>query len=298
VEFDAIVPLIFLTVSLYFACYGLVFTVLALIYVPVFILIYYIYILNQRKRTWFFVSWALSSLIGIFALYLVHVAPYYSYVNTGIISCGFSVVFVLYLRVIFSRSRLAAHALSFKSSQNGHSNCKDLKELACCLCTEGPFIRSKHCRVCGYCVPRSDHHCVWTNCCIGQHNHRSFLGAIIVFVITGLWGVYLSFSTVCISWDNGTLHLDCSNVYSDTRSSVVFVASWYTALFIFGMSSLLLQQMLFISFNLTGDEWRRSSRNKPFWEILWKNRYNKGFIRNWIEFLFMQDVASVTEEVV
>jgi len=119
-----------------------------------------------------------------------------------------------------------------------------------------------------------------------------------VFVITGLWGVCLSFSTVCISWDNGTLHLDCSNVYSDIRSSVVFVASWYTALFIFGMISLLSQQMLLISFNLTGDEWRRSSRNKPFWEILWKNRYNKGFIRNWIEFLFMQDVASVTEEVV
>ena len=82
------------------------------------------------------------------------------------------------------------------------------------------------------------------------------------------------------------------------RSSVVFVASWYTALFIFGMSSLLLQQMLFISFNVTGDEWRRSSRNKPFWEFLWKNRYNMGFIRNWIEFLFMQDVGSVTEEVV
>ena len=148
VEFDAIVPVLFLTVSLYFACYGLVFTVLALVYVPVFIVIYYIYVLNQRKRTWFFVSWALSSLVGIFVLYLLHVAPYYSYANSGIISSGFSVVLLLYLRVTFSRRLLDAHVLISKSSQNGYTNCdaKGTKELTCCFCTEGPFIRAKHCR--------------------------------------------------------------------------------------------------------------------------------------------------------
>ena len=78
----------------------------------------------------------------------------------------------------------------------------------------------------------------------------------------------------------------------------MFVASWYTVIFIFGMCALLLQQLVFVSFNVTGDEFRRSSRKKPFCEVLWSHRYNRGFIRNWIEFLFPPGVRSVTEEIV
>ena len=78
----------------------------------------------------------------------------------------------------------------------------------------------------------------------------------------------------------------------------MFVASWYTVIFIFGMCVLLLQQLVFVSFNLTGDEFRRSSRKKPFCKVLWSHRYNRGCIRNWIEFLFPPSVRSIAEEVV
>ena len=96
----------------------------------------------------------------------------------------------------------------------------------------------------------------------------------------------------------------CKKILNDTdchcffRSSVVFVTSWYTLIFIFGLCVLLSQQLVFVSFNLTGDEFRRSSRKKPFWEVLWSHRYNRGFIRNWIEFLFPPNVRSIAEEVV
>ena len=62
-----------------------------------------------------------------------------------------------------------------------------------------------------YCFPHR------TNCCIGQHNHHSFLAAIITFVVTGLWGVYLSFFTICTSKDNSIFHVDCSDVYANSR---------------------------------------------------------------------------------
>lgn len=148
VEIDAVAPSLFLAISLHFASYSFVFTVLALIYVPVFILVYYVYVLNQRKKSWFFVSWGLTSLVGIFSLYLLYVAPFYSYYNSAFVSAGFVLVLWLYLRVIFSKSLLNAYALISKSSPGNNSNIDgtSYKDLNCCLCTEGPFIRAKHCR--------------------------------------------------------------------------------------------------------------------------------------------------------
>ena len=148
VEFDAVVPVLFLAVSLYFACFSFVFTVLALAYVPMFILIYYVYVLNQRKKTWFFVSWGLTSLVGIFVLYLLYVSPFYSYLNSAFISLGFILVLSLYLHVIFSRGLLDTYALISKPllRSNSDTDAGNYKDLNCCLCTEGPFNRAKHCR--------------------------------------------------------------------------------------------------------------------------------------------------------
>ncbi|XP_031378077.1 probable protein S-acyltransferase 15 [Punica granatum] len=61
----------------------------------------------------------------------------------------------------------------------------------CDTCSNYKPPRCHHCRVCKRCVLRMDHHCVWTNNCVGYWNYKAFfilvlsatLGSIYAMVI-------------------------------------------------------------------------------------------------------------------
>ncbi|KAI0274137.1 hypothetical protein BGY98DRAFT_995682 [Russula aff. rugulosa BPL654] len=58
----------------------------------------------------------------------------------------------------------------------------------CIQCMARKPLRSKHCRICGKCVARSDHHCPWVwNCGAWAQNHRQF----IIFVTSLVVGIIL-----------------------------------------------------------------------------------------------------------
>ncbi|CAH8574344.1 unnamed protein product [Heterobilharzia americana] len=70
----------------------------------------------------------------------------------------------------------------------------------CKVCCHVIPARAKHCSRCDHCIFRFDHHCVWTNCCIGGQNH-------------GLFTTFLF--SVCLMIGN-TLWLSCRMLYTFT----------------------------------------------------------------------------------
>ncbi|XP_073942616.1 palmitoyltransferase ZDHHC6 [Choristoneura fumiferana] len=54
----------------------------------------------------------------------------------------------------------------------------------CTICNGYKAPRSHHCRKCGHCVMKMDHHCPWINCCVGHANHCYFT-YFLIFAVLG-----------------------------------------------------------------------------------------------------------------
>lgn len=80
--------------------------------------------------------------------------------------------------------------------------------------------RAFHCKICGECIARRDHHSVWLDCCIGESNHKFFLAGCLLAMFALLFGANLSMTSIChpffvfrIFSINVLLPDDCSDVF-------------------------------------------------------------------------------------
>ncbi|XP_045557895.1 LOW QUALITY PROTEIN: palmitoyltransferase ZDHHC23-B [Salmo salar] len=162
----------------------------------------------------------------------------------------------------------------------------------CSTCRVVRPPRAGHCRICGVCVLRLDHHCVWINSCVGQANHRSFLSTLLLFLLTSLYGISLVLRSVCPQQNLLSALLYCPGVYNQYSSALCFTCAWYSSIVTGGLLHLLVLQLINVSYNVTEREVRTALRDKTarshYWGLVVDTGvYSHGFRGNWAEFLTM-----------
>jgi hypothetical protein len=82
-------------------------------------------------------------------------------------------------------------------------------------------------------------------------------------------------------------HLAFSRSYCclSFSSALVFVCCCYALIIGVALTTLLTQQIVLISFNITSYEWRRMPHEASFWSSLVTSPYNEGTLANWAEFI-------------
>ncbi|XP_032708141.1 palmitoyltransferase ZDHHC23 isoform X2 [Lontra canadensis] len=161
-----------------------------------------------------------------------------------------------------------------------------VKEDWCAKCQLVRPARAWHCRICGICVRRMDHHCV---CCVGESNHQAFILALSIFLLTSVYGITLTLDTICRDRSVFTALFYCPGVYADYSSALSFTCVWYSVIITAGMAYIFLIQLINISYNVTEREVQQALRQKTGRRLLYglivdTGQYNRGFLRNWHQF--------------
>uniref|UniRef100_A0A8C9Z5I3 Palmitoyltransferase n=4 Tax=Sander lucioperca TaxID=283035 RepID=A0A8C9Z5I3_SANLU len=327
VDLSIIPPLILLPVLLHLAALHFLLGMAILTALPGLVLWYYYFTHRKKGQTLFFLSLALFSLAYMYYLFITYVLPSgdVSLVQLAVVTVGVILTLVALVHTkrepgIVRPNKEAVHStvtyyspladrdpvinggrqdvtmtVANRAGSSEHAGV-ELKESSqrnwCPACRVVRPPRAGHCRICGVCVLRLDHHCVWLNSCVGQLNHRSFLLTLVLFLLTSLYGISLVLQSVCPNQHLLTALLYCPGVYNQYSSALCFTCAWYSGIVTCGLLHLLVVQVINVSYNVTEREARIALRDKTARRAYWglvvdTGVYSRGFRGNWEEFMTM-----------
>ncbi|XP_018529365.1 palmitoyltransferase ZDHHC23-B isoform X1 [Lates calcarifer] len=329
VDLSIIPPLILLPVLLHLAAFHFLLGIVVLTALPGLVLWYYYFTHRKKGRTLFFLSLALFSLAYMYYLFVTEVLPHgdIGLVQLSVVTVGVILTLVALVHtkrepgIVLPKPEVVHSTVTYYSpladrdpdlhgggqdvtmtvpnrAGSAEQSGVELKESSrrnwCPVCRVVRPPRAGHCRICGVCVLRLDHHCVWINSCVGQANHRSFLLTLVLFLLTSLYGISLVLQSVCPRQHLLTALLYCPGVYNQYSTALCFTCAWYSSIVTGGLLHLLVVQIINISYNVTEREARVALRDKTARSAYWglvvdTGVYSRGICGNWAEFMTMGD---------
>lgn len=321
VNISIIPPLALLPVFLHVASWHVLLGVVVLTSLPVLALWYYYLTHRRKEQTLFFLSLGLFSLGYMYYVFLHEVVPRgrVGPARLALLTCGLFLILLALYRAKQNPGYLSNPASNGRplsstpkqktkgfpaagadtSGSLNNRTAKDelkspsspakVKEDWCAKCQLVRPARAWHCRICGVCVRRLDHHCVWINSCVGESNHQAFILALLTFLLTSVYGITLTLDTICRDRSIFTALFYCPGVYANYSSALSFTCVWYSVIITAGMAYIFLIQLINISYNVTEREVQQALRQKTGRRLLCglivdPGQYNRGFLRNWYQF--------------
>jgi len=100
----------------------------------------------------------------------------------------------------------------------------------CDACQGYKAPRAHHCRKCGACVMKMDHHCPWINNCVGHFNHGHFIGFLLFAIVGCAQASYILAMTLYYG-----LHRSWFHYYGTGQEPKVTLTIWSLLMIMFGL---------------------------------------------------------------
>ncbi|CAI5643722.1 unnamed protein product [Oreochromis niloticus] len=265
---------------------------------PGLVLWYYYATHRKKRRTLFFLTLALYSLAYMYYLFITEILPRGDVSQLQVCTVTSGMIFTIVSLIHTKKGPGFVTAALHDSHSHSQEDKKESTQVnngsiqspaspsgtpaelqtpkeglgakwsRCPLCKIMRPPRAGHCRTCGSCVQRLDHHCICLVLC--SLCPRQYLMTALFY---------------------------CPGVYTQSSTALCFTCAWYSSIVAGGLLYLLVTQVLNISFNVTEREAQLALRNKTGQSCLWglvvdTGEYSRGFYQNWVEFLTMTDASA------